>query len=136
MLILIAILLALIPAFAILYPFLSRNVGNEWLDDESSPHADLERRWDVALAGIKSAELEYSIGNLEEEDYRWLRNQYLREAAVVMRGLELEDEQEEELLSTIEMEIQKIRQRVLGPDNIEAADSEPGHKPQQESTGG
>ena len=124
MIIVIAVLLALIPAIAILYPFLKRDIGNEWLDDEGSPQAELERRWDSALAGLRSAELEYSIGNLDDEDYHWLRQQYMREAAIVMRSMELEEEQEEELLTSIEQEIQRVRRNALGIKDDESPDSE------------
>ena len=146
MLVLIAIILALIPAIIIAYPFLRRGESSEWLDDESSPLATLQRRWEAALDGIRSAELEHAIGNLSEEDYRWLRRQYMREAAVVMRAMELEHaignlseedyrwlrrqymresavvmrsmelehEEEEALLTQIEVESRRIRERVLG----------------------
>ena len=114
MLVLIAVALALIPAIVIAYPFLRRGASSEWLDDESSPMATLQRRWDAALDGIRSAELEYAIGSLAEEDYRWLRRQYMREAAVVMRAMELEQEEEEVLLTQIESESERVRARVLG----------------------
>ena len=116
MFIIIALLIALIPAIAVLYPFIKGDAANEWLDDESSPTADLERRWDSAISGIKSAELEYSIGNLEEDDYTWLRQEYMREAALVMRSMELEEEQEAELLAAIEVEIRDVRERISGAD--------------------
>ena len=122
MIILIAILLALIPALAVLYPFVRGNAANEWLDDESSPTADLERRWDSAIAGIKSAELEFSIGNLVEDDYHWLRQEYMREAAMVMQAMDLEEDQEAELLAAIEEEIRRVRERVSGTD-IATADT-------------
>jgi hypothetical protein len=115
MLILIALILAAIPAVAILYPFVMRGRGHEWLEDEGAPIAELERRWDAALAGLKSAELEFSIGNLDNEDYLWLRQRYMREAAMVMQGMELEEEQEEELLARVEQQIQDVRTRALGP---------------------
>ena len=114
MLVLIAVALALIPAIVIAYPFLRRGASSEWLDDESSPMATLQRRWDAALDGIRSAELEYAIGSLAEEDYRWLRRQYMREAAVVMRAMELEQEEEEALLTQIGSESERVRARVLG----------------------
>ncbi len=115
MLIIIALILAAIPAFAVLYPFVMRGSGHEWKEDEGAPIAELERRWDAALAGLKSAELELSIGNLDDEDYLWLRRQYMREAAMVMRAMELEEDQEEELLARVEMQIQEVRARALGP---------------------
>ncbi len=114
MLVFIAVLLALIPAIVIVYPFLRRGESDEWLDDESSPMATLQRRWEAALDGIRSAELEHAIGNLSEENYRWLRRQYMREAAVVMRAMELENEEEDALLVQIEVESRRVRERVLG----------------------
>ena len=114
MLVLIAALLALIPAIIIAYPFLRRGESAEWLDDESAPLATLRRRWEAALDGIRSAELEYAIGSLGEEDYRWLRRQYMREAALILRAMELEHEEEEALLSQIEAERRQVRRRALG----------------------
>ncbi|MCY3542596.1 MAG: hypothetical protein OXH22_00925 [Chloroflexi bacterium] len=122
MLVLIAVLLALIPAVIIAYPFLRRGESAEWLDDESSPMATLQRRWDAALDGVRSAELEYAIGSLAEEDYRWLRRQYMREAAIVLRAMELEQEEEEALLTQIEIETRRVRARVLGEDGMAAGE--------------
>jgi len=114
MLVLIAVLLALIPAVAILYPFLRRLGRSELLEDEGSPQAELARRWDAALAGLKNAELERALGNLSDQDYHWLREQYMTDAALIMKAMELEEEQEQELLSTIDREIQAVRRRALG----------------------
>ena len=114
MLVLLAIILALIPAIIIAYPFLRRGESGEWIDDESSPAATLQRRWEAALDGIRSAELERAIGSLSEEDYRWLRRQYMREAAVVMRAMELEREEEDAMLTQIEVERERVRARALG----------------------
>ena len=114
MLILIAILLALIPAVAILYPILRGPRGGEPFEDESSAQAELQRRWDAALGGLKNAELERSIGTLAEEDYQWLRQQYMKEAALVMKAMELE----EDLLSSIELELKQTLLQALAPDGI------------------
>jgi hypothetical protein len=119
MLIAIAIVLALIPAIAILYPFLmKKRIDREFLDDESSPQADLSRRWETSIAGLRNAELEWAIGNLAEEDYRWLRNRYITDAALIMKEMELEEAQEQELLSSIDLEIKKVRYRALGPNGV------------------
>lgn len=126
MLMIIALVLAAIPAVAVLYPFIMRGRGHDWLEDEGGPIAELERRWDVALAGLRTAELEFSIGNLDKEDYLWLRQQYMREAAMVMRGMELEEEQEDELLARVEQQIQEVRARFLGPDAPITATPYPG----------
>ena len=116
MLVLIALLLALIPAFAVLYPFLRRRSVSRGMVDEGSTEAELARRWDAALSGLKSAELEYAIGNLAETDYRSLREQYMTEAALVMKAMDLEQEQERDLLSSVRREVRSVRVRAVGPD--------------------
>ena len=103
MLVLIAILLALVPTVAILYPFLRRS-RPATSQDESSPQAELARRWDSALLGLQSMELERSIGNLSEEEYGALRHRYMTEAALVMKAMDLEDDRKRELLAAVELE--------------------------------
>ena len=80
MLVLTALLLALLPAVVILYPVLRRRAAIDPVDDEAGPRAELARRWDSALAGLKNTELEHSIGNLSDEDYAWIREQHMTEA--------------------------------------------------------
>ena len=109
MLVLITVLLVLIPAVAILYPFLRRPGHVLPLEDESSAYAELTRRWEAAVAGLKNTELEHAIGNLAEEDYRWLTEQYMADAAVVMKALDLEEQQEREFQSALEAEILNAR---------------------------
>ncbi len=116
MLVLLGLLLALIPAIAIAYPFLRGGAG-EWQDDESAPLAVLERRWDAVLDGIRSTELDHAVGSLDDSDYRWLREQYMREAALVMRAMDLENDQEEAMLATLEDEARRTRERMLGADS-------------------
>ena len=116
MLVLIALLLALIPAVAVLYPFLRRRSVSRAVVDEGSNEAELARRWDAALSGLKNTELEYAIGNLTQTDYRWLREQYMTQAALVMKAMDLELEQERDLLSSVRREIRSVRTRAAGPD--------------------
>ena len=84
----------------------------------------MERRWDSALAGIRTAELERAVGSLTEDDYRWLRDRYMTDAAVVMKSMELEEQEEREMLASIEREMRRARERVLGADAA-AAPPEP-----------
>ena len=114
MLVLIAVLIALVPAVIVLYPLARRLGSDEFDDDESSVTAELTRRWESALAGLKTAELELSIGNLSDEDYRWLREQYTTEAALVMKAMDLEEQQQEELLARMKAEVDRARERALG----------------------
>ena len=120
MVILLSILLVAMTAAVILYPFVRRSRHDDLVDDEGAPEAELGRRWDAALDGLRSAELERTIGNLSEEDYQWLREQYMSEAALTLKAMEIEERQRQELLDTIEYEVQRVRemtesQNGLGP---------------------
>ena len=112
--IILALLLALIPAAAILYPLLRGLGRDEFAEDESSQTAEFARRWEAALDGLRNAELESALGNLDEEDYRWLRRQYMVEAAMVLKGMELESAQEREFMEQVEHEVRRVRERALG----------------------
>ena len=116
MLVLTALLLALLPAVAILYPILRRRAAAQPVDDEAGPRADLVRRWDSALAGLRSTELDRAVGNLSGEDYDWLRDQYMTEAVVVMKALELDESRQRALLARIEREMR--RSRVASPPDV------------------
>jgi hypothetical protein len=110
MIILLTVLLALVPAFAILYPFLRGNSGKTQPQDESSLHSELARRWDAVVAGLKGTELEWGVGNLTNEDYTFLKEQYMLEAVAIMKAMELEQEQEQELLLQIGQEVRPSAQ--------------------------
>lgn len=114
MLVLVSILLVLIPTAAILYPFLFRKGISTVFRDETSTYLELTRRWEATVAGLKNTELEYAIGNLTEDDYLDLREQYMFEAARIMKAMELEDRQEEELLSSVALEVRAVRERFVG----------------------
>ncbi|HJO82862.1 MAG: hypothetical protein QGG34_05970 [SAR202 cluster bacterium] len=114
MLVVIALILSLIPAAAVIYPFV-RGVGrDEFADDESAPVADLMRRWDAAVASIRSTELENAIGNLDDADYRVVRRRLMTEAALVLKTMELEEAEKERLLANVRTEVREVRSRVEG----------------------
>ena len=132
MLVLIAILLALVPIVAILYPFLRRS-RRATAQDESSPQAELARRWDSALLALQDMELERSLGNLPEDEYAALRHRHMTEAALIMKAMDLEEQQEQDLLAGIEMEVRRVRRGVQGGDGAEAAGTSlSGRKPGDE----
>ena len=118
MLVLIVVLLALIPAIAIIYPFLRGLGRGEPEEDESSVRAERARRWDMALAGLKSVELEWSIGNLSDEDYLWMKEQYINEATLALKAMDLEEDMEQELLASIELEAGQARAQASGEDGF------------------
>jgi len=109
MIVLIAVLLVLLPAIAIVYPFLLGDDEDALPDDEASDINELSRRWDAAVAGLRNTELEFSIGNLTENDYDWLREQYMTEAALVLKAMDLEEHQEQELMEDVEQAVRGIR---------------------------
>lgn len=115
MLVLIAVLLTLIPAAAILYPFLFQRGISTVFRDETSTYSELTRRWEAAVAGLKTMELERAVGNLTESDYIGLKEQYMTEAARIMKAMELEDQQEEELLCEVAQEVRAVREQFTGP---------------------
>lgn len=115
MLVLIAVLLTLIPAAAILYPFLFQRGISTVFRDETSTYSELTRRWEAAVAGLKTMELERAVGNLTESDYIGLKEQYMTEAARIMKAMELEDQQEDELLSEVAREVRAVREQFTGP---------------------
>ena len=114
MIVTIAIVLTLVPAIFILWPFVMGLRRDEFEYDEGAPQADLARRWDAAVAGLASAELDHSLGNLSDEDYGLLRAQLLSEAADLMREMELSEDEEELMLSALSEEVRGARARIEG----------------------
>lgn len=115
MLILIAALLALIPTIAVLYPFFFKKGISSVFHDETSTHSDLTRRWEAAVAGLKSTELEHAIGNLTDDDHADLKEQYMLEAARVLKAMDLEEQQADDLLASVTQEVRAVRERFSGP---------------------
>ena len=114
MIVTIAIILTLVPALLILWPFVMGLRRDEFEYDEGAPQADLMRRWDAAVAGLTSTELDHSLGNLSDEDYAGLRTQLLTEAADLMREMELSEGEEERMLSALSEEVRGVRSRIEG----------------------
>lgn len=112
MLVLVGILLALIPAVFILWPFLFRLRRDEFDYDEGAPQADLMRRWDAAVSGLANAELDHGLGNMTDGDYTTVRRQLMSEAASVMREMELTDNEEDRMLSDLREEVRRVGSRV------------------------
>lgn len=114
MLIVITLLLVLIPTIAIMWPFVMGVRRDEFAEDASAPTADLMRRWDAAVAGLKSAELDHAIGTMGDDDYRIVRHQLMTEAAVVLKTMELEEAEEEQMLAAVRTDMQAVRARIVG----------------------
>lgn len=114
MLVAIAIILTLAPAILMLWPFVMGLRRDEFEYDEGAPQADLAQRWDAAVAGLVSAELDRSLGNLSDNDYAEVRAQLMSEAADLMREMELSEEEEERTLFALREETLAARARIEG----------------------
>ena len=121
MLVLMGILLALVPAAFILWPFVFGLRRDEFDYDEGAPQADLMRRWDAAVAGLANAELDHGLGNMTDGDYATVRRQLMSEAAAVMREMEVTGAEEQLMLSGLREEVRSVRSRVVP--QAEATDS-------------
>ena len=117
MLVLIAVSLAVAVALVIALPFIrpARTGGEP--PDESSSVAEIGRRWDSVVAGLRSTELEHALGNLTDEDRRSIMEQYMLEAAGLMKEMRLEEDQEEALVTELGRQVREVRARLLGPDS-------------------
>ena len=112
MLVIVAILLALVPAGFILWPFIVGLNRDEFDYDEGAPQADLMRRWEASVAGLASAELDRGLANMPVDDYTIVRRQLMAEAAAAMGDMELTDEEESRMLSELRDEVRSARARV------------------------
>ena len=110
MLVFASIVICVIPALVVLYPLLRKIASKSPLpEDESSLNADLERRWESAVDGLQSAELEKSLGNLQEEDYVWLRDIHMNEAALVLKAMDLSESDKIEMMRKVNDEIARTK---------------------------
>ena len=109
MLVLIATLLVLVPAIAVLYPFVRRSSTASLLERGASPKEELHRRWEETLSGLRSVDMDRDLGNLTEADYHLLREAYLADAAMLMKALEVEEQREQEIMAEIELYVRQAR---------------------------
>ena len=101
MVVLVSIIICLVPALVVLYPLIKSVSSSHQLEDESSLFTELERRWESAIDGLRSADLELEIGNLEKIDYEWLKAAYTREAVLVLKAMDLAESDETSLLESL-----------------------------------
>ena len=106
MLIFISVLLCCIPIILIFYPLINKTVttSNQDVVDES-----FQRRWDSIVDGLQNAELEFSIGTINKEDYKWLQKTYAKEAVEAIKEFKMSVLEEKELIQEINQEIAKLK---------------------------
>jgi predicted PurR-regulated permease PerM len=88
MLILISVVLVLVPALAIIYPFLIKNSDHSIVRNEQQDRLELQIRLDNALLGLKDLESERLLGTLSDKDYLLMKDQYLLEASMLIKSME------------------------------------------------
>ena len=106
MVVLISLILSIFPFVLIIFPLIRKYSVSEFIpQDESSLFSDLERRWDSAIEGLRSTELERMVGNLHDQDYEWLKNIHLYEAALVLKALDLSEIEQNQLIDEVRNEV-------------------------------
>lgn len=111
----IAIILGILALAFVLYP-LYRRPGSEVVPS-ASMHAtnyetegvvkELVEQEQTARAAIQEVELDYQLGNIEEEDYRSLRDRYMRRALTALKS---RYEREQNIDDEIEEQLQKLKE--------------------------
>jgi hypothetical protein len=108
MALIVAILLGGLALAFVLYPLYKRAPQQEVVVAEGAGRAeptgnsDVAESEAVARSAIQEVEFDYQLGNLEEPDYRDLRERYMQRALVALRARyereqEIDDEIEEQL---------------------------------------
>ncbi len=106
MVVLISLVLSIFPFVLIIFPLIRKYSVSEFIpQDESSLFSDLERRWDSAIEGLRSTELERMVGNLHDQDYDWLKNIHIYEAALVLKALDLSEIEQNQLIDEVRNEV-------------------------------
>ncbi len=115
MVVLLSILICAMPIVAVLYPFFKRSGSraDSWID-ESSLTLELERRWEAAMEGLQSAEFERAIGNLDHDDFEWLREVHVTEAVLVLKAVDVSEHDERLIMDEVDSGLSRIRRRAIG----------------------
>ncbi len=106
--ILVAFLLGAFALAFVLAPLSRRTLVETWritrLSTSATAQTDPEQ---MARAALQEIELDYQLGNLAERDYRFLRERYVRRAALAMKSREVG---EQELDDVIEEQVRRMRE--------------------------
>ena len=104
--ILVASLLGAIALAFVLYPLYHRTpLQVESMTTAVPTRTDREL---TARTALQEVELDYQLGNLAENDYRYLRTRYLRRAALEMKSRQ---EREQELDEMIEEQLRMMKEK-------------------------
>jgi len=84
MIIILSIIIALIPATAILYPIIYSLKEKDNLTHDQDVYNIKQDDLRRISEGIETADFDYSIGNLSHKDYIWIKEKYNSEAYKIM----------------------------------------------------
>ncbi|MAU65331.1 MAG: hypothetical protein CL882_04870 [Dehalococcoidia bacterium] len=106
MVIFISIMLCLFPIALIVYPLIK---NKEKVDIYIGNDSYLQQRWDSLIEGLQNAELEFSIGTIDKDDYEWLQKTYTKEVVDLIKELKVTASEEEKIIQQINKTIKQIR---------------------------
>ena len=107
MLIFLAVLIALIPLVAIVYPFFRSHHYLQALDDSATKIDSVSLRWQALAEGVRIMDLDHELGNLGRIDYIEIRQKYLLEAEAILDEMGLSEQDRELMFSQISFEPKK-----------------------------
>lgn len=111
MAIFVAILLGVLALAFVLYP-LYQHANIKTQPDASPAPAELGHqqadREEAARTALQEVELDFQLGNLAEDDYRSLRERYMRRA---LSALKFRYDRERELDEKIEEQVRRLREQ-------------------------
>src|SRR5690242_4164944 len=99
MAIIIAIALGLLALAFVLYPLFRRAPEAAQTASHVEENTGPQEREQAARSALQEVELDFQLGNIEEPDYRTLRERYMKRALVALKA---RYEQEQELDELIE----------------------------------
>lgn len=111
MAIVVAVVLGLLALVFVLYPLYRRTADSEPVmqvaadDDKESVLRENEQ---AARGALQEVELDYQLGNIDEPDYRTLRERYMQRALVALKS---RFEREEELDAEIEEQLRQLKEQ-------------------------
>lgn len=117
MAIVIALILGLLALAFVLYPLLRRSEAKNSADQVAPAQVELreqeratttEGQETAAKTALQEVELDYQLGNIDEPDYRSMRERYMRRALVALKA---RYDQEQALDEMIEEQLRSMREQ-------------------------
>ncbi|GHO75502.1 hypothetical protein KSD_32730 [Ktedonobacter sp. SOSP1-85] len=117
MAIVIALILGLLALAFVLYPLLRRSEAKSSADQVAPAQVELreqaravttEGQETAAKVALQEVELDYQLGNIDEPDYRSMRERYMRRALVALKA---RYDQEQALDEMIEEQLRSMREQ-------------------------